>query len=254
MKLESITPLVLTYEESPNLRATLQGLAWAKQVIVVDSGSADGTLEIAAEFSQVKVLQRPFDNHTSQWNHGLQLIETDWVLTLDADYVCPAELADELVKMSPISDVYYSRFQYCVFGRQLRGSLYPPRAVLFRPKCREYIPDGHTQTLDVADATTAFLNTVFLHDDRKPMSRWCASQVKYAILEAEKLSMKEKPTFEWKDRIREKIVLAPLLTLFYCLFAKRLILDGWAGIFYTFQRVFAELILSLVLLERKFKC
>ncbi len=253
MQLETITPLVLTYNESPNLQATLQGLAWARRVVVVDSGSTDDTLDIATEFSQVEVLQRPFDDHTSQWNYGLQLIKTDWVLTLDADYVCPAGLVEELATLNPVNEVYYCRFQYCVFARPLRGSLYPPRVVLFSPKKRQYIPDGHTQTLGVAEATTGFLETVVRHDDRKPLSRWCASQVKYANLEAEKLCLKDSVSLGWKDHVRRMMVVAPILTLFYCLFAKRLILDGWAGIFYTFQRVFAEMTLSLVLLERKLR-
>jgi hypothetical protein len=48
-------------------------------------------------------------------------------------------------------------------------------------------------------------------------------------------------------------VIAPFLTVLYCLFYKGLILDGWAGIFYTFQRIFAELTLSLTLLDRKLR-
>ena len=54
----------------------------------------------------------------------------------------------------------------------------------------------------------------------------------------------------WKDRIRTRIVIAPFLTLFYCLFAKGLLLEGWRGIFYTLQRTYAELVLSLAILDR----
>ena len=87
----------------------------------------------------------------------------------------------------------------------------------------------------------------------RSLSHWCASQVKYAKLEADKLLATETGQLGWKDRIRKKVLLAPVLTLFYCLFAKRLVLDGWPGVFYTLQRVFAEIILSLTLIERKLK-
>ncbi len=76
------------------------------------------------------------------------------------------------------------------------------------------------------------------------------SQVKYASLESEKLLAYKRP-IGWKDRIRQWIFLAPILTPLYCLFYKRLVFDGWHGLFYTLQRTFAELVLSLTLLERK---
>jgi hypothetical protein len=53
------------------------------------------------------------------------------------------------------------------------------------------------------------------------------------------------------DRIRKKIVLAPLLVCFYTLFGQRLILDGWSGWFYVWQRTLAEMVLSLRLTEQK---
>jgi hypothetical protein len=53
--------------------------------------------------------------------------------------------------------------------------------------------------------------------------------------------------------LRLKIILAPVLTLVYCLIWKRLILDGRPGLFYTLQRAYAELLLSLELLDRKLR-
>ncbi len=253
MDLSQITPLILTFNEQDNLRRSLERLSWATQIVIVDSGSTDETISIASEFPNSTVHIRPFNNHTDQWNFGLAHVDTPWVLTLDADYICSPELASEFVALDATKDVYYSRFRYCVFGHELRGSLYPPRAVLFKSGSRKFVPDGHTQTLDILGASTGDLDAFILHDDHKPLSRWCSSQVKYAILEAEKLESKDAASLGWKDRIRSMMIIAPVLTFFYCLFAKRLILDGWPGIFYTMQRVFAELTLSLVLLEKKLR-
>jgi len=102
MELASVTPLILTYNESANLRRTLAALPWARRVVIIDSYSIDDTLTIAAEFANVEVIERKFDNHTSQWNFGLGAIATPWVLTLDADYVCPAELTAELLELKRI--------------------------------------------------------------------------------------------------------------------------------------------------------
>src|SRR5438132_6116725 len=97
--LSEITPLVLTFNEAPNIRRTLERLTWAKEILVVDSFSADETLDIIREFPQTRVLQRKFDNHTNQWNFGLDQVQTEWVLSLDADYVLSPELVDEIVHL-----------------------------------------------------------------------------------------------------------------------------------------------------------
>ena len=61
-----ITPLILTYNEEPNIERTLQRLHWAKQIIVIDSFSTDKTLEILSLDHRVKVYQRRFDNFANQ--------------------------------------------------------------------------------------------------------------------------------------------------------------------------------------------
>jgi glycosyltransferase involved in cell wall biosynthesis len=250
MNLADITPLILTYNEQENISRNLAGLAWARQIMIVDSESTDRTAEYALRYSNARVVPRRFDNHTAQWNFGLEQIETPWVLALDADYMCSAPLRDELASLVPTSNAYEANFRYCIYGRPLRGTLYPPRVVLFRVELFRYRGDGHTQTLEVSEGI-GHLESVILHDDRKPLSRWLASQSKYADLEVEKLLSSAADQLSWKDRLRKQIVWAPLLTLLYCLFGKRLILDGWRGIFYTLQRVYAELLLSLRLLDAR---
>ena len=137
----TITGLILTYNEAPNIRRTLEKLAWLGRIIVVDSFSTDDTLRIARDFPQVTVLQRKFDDFANQCNFGLDQCQSDWVLSMDADYVLSDALVAELQEWKPQPDVnaWYARFAYCVFGRPLRGSLYPPRAILFRrDSCRKH--------------------------------------------------------------------------------------------------------------------
>lgn len=250
MNLDEIEPVILTYNEQHNIKRALDSVAWAKRIVVVDSNSTDATAECASRFANVDLVRRPFDNHTSQWNFGLQQSKTPWVLTLDADYVCSSSLADELRSLDPQFVAYKAGFAYCINGKPLRGTLYPQRTVLFRADQMHYREDGHTQLLDFA-GPTGKLNSIILHDDRKPLSRWLASQSKYADLEVKKLLSASPGTLAWKDRLRQKILWAPTLTFFYCLFYKRLILDGWRGIYYSLQRTYAELLLSLKLLDAR---
>jgi glycosyltransferase involved in cell wall biosynthesis len=311
-----ITPLILTYNEAPNIRRTLEKLSWAREILVVDSFSTDETLDILKSFPKVRVLQRRFDTHSAQWNFGLDQCGTPWVLTLDADYVLDDRLVDELKSFAPQSETaaYFARFRYCIHGQPLRGTLYPPRAILFRKDQCRYEQDGHTQRLRV-DGNTDWLRGCINHDDRKPLTHWLLAQDRYAQLEAEKLlrsrlparsrergaeqgvegpsniqhrtsniehrtsnnqrpasaateederskivfagatSSYQLPTtkLSWPDRVRRLVVVAPFAIFFYTLLCKGLILDGWQGWYYVFQRTLAEILLSLRLLEGKLK-
>jgi hypothetical protein len=93
-------------------------------------------------------------------------------------------------------------------------------------------------------------NPIF-HDDRKPLSRWVANQQLYATLEAQRLQTSIPAELDWPDRIRRTGSVAPVLVAAYCLFVKGCLLDGGAGLHYTFQRVVAEALLAMRLLENR---
>lgn len=219
---------------------------------MVDSFSTDETLAIISKFPQARVFQRRFDCPANQYNFGLKEtgVQTEWVLALDADYVLSDELIEELRGLQPRDGVsgYRARFTYCVLGKKLRTSLYPPGIVLFRRTKGVFYQDGHTHRLKV-DGTIEDFRFPVLHDDRKPLSRWLKYQNQMAELEARKIKQTKFRQLDWPDRVRKARILGPPLVLLYCLFVKGLILDGVAGVLYTLQRVYAELLLSYRLLE-----
>jgi glycosyltransferase involved in cell wall biosynthesis len=248
--LESITPLILTYNEAPNLERTLQQLQWARRIVVIDSFSTDATLDILKRYPQVEVMQRKFDTHAKQWNSGLEQIQSEWVLSLDADYVLTNALIDELKTLSPSPEIdgYFIPFKYCVFGKPLRGTILPPRQALFRKWRSHYIDDGHTQLLVVKGQSESLSNPIY-HDDRKSLSRWLWAQDRYMVLEVKKLQETPLSELGWGDKVRKQKILAPFIIFAYCLIIKGGIFDGWRGWYYALQRMFAETLLSLRLME-----
>lgn len=254
MQLHPITPLILTYNEAPNIQRTLQHLTWASQIIVIDSHSTDATLNILSQYPNVQVYKRPFDTHATQWNFGIDKAQTEWCLSLDADYTITPELLAELQQLQPPDTVdgYYIPFKYCVFGQPLRGTILPPRQALFRKDRARYIDDGHTQLLQV-NGQSAHLTHPIHHDDRKPLNHWLWSQDRYMVLEAKKLTTTPAAQLSLADKIRKTRTLAPLVVLFYCLILKGGILDGWRGWYYAAQRTLAELLLVIHLIEQDLK-
>ncbi len=254
--LDRITVLILTYNEEHNIARTLDGVSWAKRIVVVDSGSTDATAEIVAGYTQAEWIVHPFDNHEAQWNFGLAQCggSAEWILALDADYVVGYGLKDEIASLEPSSEIdgYRVSFRYCVFGRALRGSLYPPITVLFRHRGARYEQVGHTQRL-VLGGKVDGLQSPIDHDDRKPLARWLASQQKYARLEADHLLSAPLAELRRNDRIRRLGWPAPLLVFFYTLIIKRCFLDGWSGWFYVLQRTLAETMIALEIVYRKLR-
>ena len=248
--LDQITPVILTYNEAPNIGRTLDQLQWARDIIVIDSGSTDETLAILGRYPHVRVVHRDFDSFAAQCNFGLTQIRTEWVLSLDADYLVTDDLISEIQHLCPESSTsaYFVKFIYCVNGKRLRGAAYPPRRVLHRRERAIYENDGHAHHVRVTGETRSLCSFI-LHDDRKSLSHWLRAQDSYMRLESNKLSEAAWNELGWADRIRKMRVVAPVAILFYCLFVKGAILDGRAGLYYTFQRVLAELLLSLYLFE-----
>ena len=168
-----VTPLVLTYNEERNIYRVLQRLDWAARIVVVDSFSTDRTVEIVQSFPQVELLQRRFESFADQCNFGLTQVRTEWVLSLDADYVCTPDLIREIARLphATAESGFSARFRYCIGGRPLRRSLYPPRVVLYRADRARYVNDGHAHRVRI-DGPIGKLSSFIHHDDRKPLNAW----------------------------------------------------------------------------------
>jgi len=250
-----ITPLILTFNEAPNIGRTLEKLSWAREVVLIDSGSTDRTLEIArSAHPNVRVVTRPFDSFAGQCNFGLTQITTEWALSMDADYLLTPEIVAEMQTLKPLPDIagYSVKFRYCIYGHPLRSTVYPARTVLYRRRLAEYRDEGHGHRVAIKGKLTTLLGKID-HDDRKPFTYWLQSQDRYATIEARHLLSMSFDQLSFQDRLRRKIFVAPPSMFLYLLFGQSLILDGWRGWFYVCQRTIAELFLSIRLLIERAK-
>jgi glycosyltransferase involved in cell wall biosynthesis len=249
--LDHVTPVLLTYNEVQNIARTLSHLAWAKDIVVVDSGSMDGTLAVLASHPNVRVFKRGFDSHGNQWRYAIEdtQIATDWILRLDADYQVSNALVAEIAALDPNAPVsaYRVSFDYAIFSRKLLSSLYPANTVLLR-KGRFSVRDkGHTEAWEV-NGPVATLSAAIIHDDWKATGQWLIGQARYMQRELDYLHMNKGGFVRW---LRLRPPLMPIAVFLYCLFGKGLLFNGRAGLFYALQRMVAEGALSLMVLEEK---
>jgi glycosyltransferase involved in cell wall biosynthesis len=251
--LDNITPVLLTYNEECNIARTLSHLAWAKDIVVVDCGSSDGTVAILGTFPNVRIFRRPFDTHANQWRYAVEntQIRTDWVLRLDADYEVSKTLVSELAELDSGAAVngYRIRFEYAIFSHVLLSSLYPPNTVLLRRGYFSLWDKGHTEAWDVRGAVVTLRGRI-IHNDWKPIGQWLMNQTSYMQRELDRFHTRKTGMVRW---LRRWPPLMPIAVLLYCLFGKGLILNGRAGIFYALQRMVAEAVFSLMMLEESLR-
>jgi glycosyltransferase involved in cell wall biosynthesis len=249
-----VTAMLITFNEVENIRRTVAKLDWADELLVIDSGSTDGTIEIIKSMRDARIVFRAFTDFASQCNFGLSLVRTPWVLSLDADYELSDPMIDSIRRAVRTEDAagFRARFVYRIYGRPLRASLYPPRVVLYRQDRAKYQNEGHGHRVSI-DGVVENLDGVIFHDDRKPLKRWISSQLRYAHDEAEHLAQATPQELSKVDRLRLMGWPAPILISVYVLILKQCILDGWPGWLYALQRLFAEVLLALEIVDARLR-
>lgn len=106
---QKVSVYVLTFNEEKKIRACLESVRWADEIVVIDSFSTDATVSICREFTD-KIIQLKFNGFGDLRNNALKSITHDWVLSVDADERVTPELAEEirnLLAKGPGADAYY---------------------------------------------------------------------------------------------------------------------------------------------------
>lgn len=135
MKRERCSVTIITLNEEKNLRDCLKSVKWADEVVIVDSGSTDGTLRIAQEF-ECKVIHNPWPGMREQKNIASAAAEGPWILNLDADERLSAALQEEVQAhlTNPKFNGYSFPRKNIFLGKWMRyGGWYPDATLrLFR--------------------------------------------------------------------------------------------------------------------------
>jgi glycosyltransferase involved in cell wall biosynthesis len=199
MSILPITVIIAAKNEAANLERCLASVMRMQKVIVVDSHSCDGTVEIAARMGAHVV---PFQYgggypKKRQWalDHGP--IETPWVLMLDADESIPSPLFNEIadvVESRQSRDAYFIRKGFHFLGRKFRfGGFSHSAILLFRTgKARfEQLIEESADALDmevherlIVDGTIGALKTPLIHQDEKGLKAYIDRHNKYSSWEA----------------------------------------------------------------------
>ncbi|HYR22624.1 MAG TPA: glycosyltransferase family 2 protein [Chthoniobacterales bacterium] len=189
---ESLAIIVLTYNEADNLPRCLDSIAGFGEIIVLDSGSDDGTLQIA-QSAGVRVYERPFESFAQQRNWALENcdLKTEWVLFLDADEVATPEfrqaVGDAIQNAANSIAGFYCCWKMMLDQRWLRRSDSFPKWQLriVRRGRADFIDSGHGQKEGRVDGELGYVREPYLHYAlSKGWEAWWAKHNQYSDEEA----------------------------------------------------------------------
>jgi glycosyltransferase involved in cell wall biosynthesis len=222
-----LTVTVVTLDEEARLRACLESVAWADEIVVVDAESRDKTVPIAREFTE-RVIVRPWPGFAAQKNFALEQATGDWVLSLDADEEVSPELREEILDVlarPPAHDGYAVPRKNIFWGQWVRrGGLYPDWQVrLFRRSRARFVPRAVHESVQM-EGSIGRLRGPLLHRSYRDVSDFLARADRYSTLAADEWLASGRPA-----RARD-LVLRPL-GRFLGMYLLRLgLLDGWRGL------------------------
>jgi glycosyltransferase involved in cell wall biosynthesis len=182
-----VSVYLITLNEASNLQRLLPQLALFSEVVIVDSGSSDATLEVARGFANVKLFHRDWSGFSDQKNHALALCSQEWVLNLDADEELTAEYLAQLrqVLESGAYDALRTRRKLLRWGRASRSFYKDDRLIrFFRKQCGHY-PAARVHEQLVVQGRIAEANVHFLHHENLTFTQRIRKSNQYSELKAQ---------------------------------------------------------------------
>jgi glycosyltransferase involved in cell wall biosynthesis len=154
-----VTAYVLAYNQAEKIAAAVSSVLWADEVLLIDSGSTDGTAEIARGLG-ARVVDIPFQGFGDLRNRAVAACTHEWIFSLDSDERCTPDARDEILALlaaGPPCDAYLVPRRNYMMGRWIRGSGWYPnyrQPQLFRRDAMRYRLDPVHEGYDLLEGRT----------------------------------------------------------------------------------------------------
>lgn len=222
-----ISATIITHDEERNIARAIESLRCCDEIVVVDSGSADRTIELATKLG-ARVIEADWRGYAGQKNYAAEQARFEWVFSLDADEALSEALEADiwlLKKNGPQYDAYTMPRLAQYLGKWiLHSGWYPDRKVrLYRRDKAQWVGDFVHESVEVK-GTLGHLHSNLLHYTCQSLSEHLRTMDRYTTLAAEQIvARREKVT--WR-----RVVMDPAWTLFRTYVLERGFLDGIEGV------------------------
>ena len=231
----NVSATIIACNEQTNIARAIESLRCCDEVVVVDSGSSDRTVEIATKLG-ARVIETPWRGYAGQKNFAAEQAAHDWVLSIDADEALSEALEAEIwriKKSGPEYDGYTMPRMAQYLGRWiLHSGWYPDRKVrLYDRRKARWTGEFVHESVQV-QGTVGHLQCNLLHYTFSSISEHLKNMDRYTTLAAEELVARGRRV-RWDD-----LVLDPCWTFLRTYFVRAGFLDGIEGLTIAFMAAF----------------
>jgi len=214
-----ISVTVLTKNSSKYLAKCLQSVAKFDEIVVLDNGSTDNTIEIAKSFVNVKVYESPFIGFGPLKNLAVSYASNDWIFSLDSDELVTKELFNELNNLK-FDNNFYGYFVPRLnnfFEKEIKTcGLYPDYTIRLFDRTKAQFSNVQVHESVQLKSNIGYLKSDIYHHAYSTIEEFIAKQNRYSTLNHKKKSVL-------------KAIINPYWTFFKLYFLKLGFLDGWHG-------------------------
>lgn len=238
-----LSVVIITFNEGENIRLCLHSVKdIADEIVIVDSGSTDNTIEIARKYG-AKIYRREFDNYANQKNFALSKATGDWIFSIDADEEVTPDLASEIQSVTSNQSSIISHSAYLIprrniiFGKEIKHTRWSPDKHIWLWKNGSGRWNGRIHEEVEVKGSVGELKNAKIHHSHKSVGKFISMLNKYTELEAEELiATKQKYSIL-------KLFGAPIISFMGRYFYKKGFLDGWRGFVLSYLRAFYKFVI-----------
>lgn len=235
--MEKLTAIIPTYNEEGNIREAIRSVSFADEIIVIDSFSTDNTVKIVKEFSNIILLQRKFDDFSSQKNYAIDTAKNNWIYILDADERISDALEEEIsiiLNTSHDKVGFYARRTFYFSNKRINYAGYQ-RDKVIRLFNKEYCRYNGNLVHEVikTDKKIGFFKNKLDHYSYKNLNHFLQKLNHYATLQALELFKENKKISIYHFTIK------PVARFFIHYFFRLGFLDGLPGLILSYLNSYA---------------
>jgi glycosyltransferase involved in cell wall biosynthesis len=233
-----ISGLIITYNEEKNIKELLDNIDFVNEIVIIDSFSNDKTKQIALEYPNVKFIEHPFKDFTSQRNFALDHASCSWILFMDGDERITPSLKLEIletVKNKESKDAYYfyRKFMYKNSKIHFSGTQTDKNFRLFKKDKAKYKAEKLVhETLEV-NGSIGILKNKLMHYSFDNYAIYKRKMANYGKLKAQELATKNKKATLFHRFIK------PTYKFIYNYIVRLGFLDGFKGFTLCYLHAFS---------------
>jgi glycosyltransferase involved in cell wall biosynthesis len=222
-----LSVIIIAKNEEANIRRCLESVQWADQIVVLDSGSEDKTVEIAKEYTK-EVYQTDWKGYGIQKERALSYATSDWVLNLDADESVDDDLKAEIIAAiaSNTADAYKVPIRMTFYGQALTYSSSPSRHI------RLFKRDGAHYSQDIVHEKIVLPTTWHIGQLKNAIKHQSFRDISHALYKINQYSSYTAKTRLERNKIGSlaKTILGSGWMFVRCFILQKGFMDGKAGL------------------------